>query len=234
MTEYRWMIPRTSVAPRVVMVTMGIMVATVLYQLLSSPDYQNPQSILAILTIALSIPMVIWAGGNVAGWASIDSRYFEGVCWISAFLLVTLQDIRWIGAALLVIASIMIMYVVVAWYMKRHELQSSPTNPYAPIANSVDPPADGVPCVYLLTRHDRLWKIGYSANARKRITAIQSKTGVDIALVAWRACPSSSRARALERSLHQEYGTYRMRGEWFRLPDEIANNLSERLGPVTS
>lgn len=69
-------------------------------------------------------------------------------------------------------------------------------------------------------------KIGYSKNPKKRLKAVQSGNPRQLKLVAKREVSGRRKAKALEKSLHKQYGCYRKSGEWFC--GSVLNELLER------
>lgn len=58
-------------------------------------------------------------------------------------------------------------------------------------------------------------KIGYSKNPKKRLKAVQSGNPRQLKLAAKKEVQGRRRAKALEKSLHKQYGCHRKAGEWF-------------------
>lgn len=58
-------------------------------------------------------------------------------------------------------------------------------------------------------------KIGYSKNPKKRIKAVQTANPKRLKLVAKKEVQGRLRAKAIEKSLHKQYGKHRQVGEWF-------------------
>jgi hypothetical protein len=69
--------------------------------------------------------------------------------------------------------------------------------------------------VYFM-RCGRFVKIGYSAEPARRLAIVQCYNPLPVVLVATIPCSHKNVAMALERDLHQRFGEYRTRGEWFR------------------
>lgn len=72
--------------------------------------------------------------------------------------------------------------------------------------------------IYFAQTHDnRFVKIGYAADVKKRMDALQTASPVGLKLLA--AMPGDHR---VERALHERFGWLRERREWFRAHPEIA------------
>ena len=81
--------------------------------------------------------------------------------------------------------------------------------------------------IYLMKDHTNGFiKIGHSGNPRYRERTLQSEKPVIKLLIAWEGTMDE------EKILHQQYGSQRIRGEWFQLSDvnieEIKNRFSGR------
>ena len=70
--------------------------------------------------------------------------------------------------------------------------------------------------VYILKVKNR-YKIGITKNLEKRLRELQTGNPDEIMLVCANFIPNASE---LEANLHRELAHYRIRGEWFQLPDE--------------
>lgn len=68
------------------------------------------------------------------------------------------------------------------------------------------------------------YKIGLTDDVKKRVNGLQVGCPFDIRIVkSWR----SNDARVEERRIHQLLEAYHVRGEWFKLPDDLLAKLME-------
>ena len=101
--------------------------------------------------------------------------------------------------------------------------------PVEPVAFSVDvldqpyPPDGGV---YFVRMQDFI-KIGVSWSVPRRLAALSTGMPFDIIGLGFIHCENWKQALELEASLHQAFDAHRVRGEWFRLCDEITAHLQE-------
>lgn len=65
-------------------------------------------------------------------------------------------------------------------------------------------------------------KIGIAVDVKRRIQTMQSNCPFEIKLVA--TC-SPFDAAELEESLHAQFEQFRVRGEWFKMPDDVISDL---------
>jgi hypothetical protein len=79
----------------------------------------------------------------------------------------------------------------------------------------VSPAGEGV---YFI-RGAGLTKIGTSATVAQRVANIQACSPVELELVRFEPL-AAGRRRWVETALHEAFGEYRRRGEWFDLPDD--------------
>jgi len=80
-----------------------------------------------------------------------------------------------------------------------------------------------VPVIYfLLDRAAMLLKIGYSAQVSTRVSGLRCSTGHELVLVG-----TMRGRRADERVLHQAMASAHVRGEWYRVDQEILSHITE-------
>lgn len=79
--------------------------------------------------------------------------------------------------------------------------------------------------VYFLRREDGLTKIGYTRHRDSRYSRLRDKHGP---LEVQAEFPSDN-PPALEIQMHKEFAQFRVKGEWFRLPDEEVELLVQML-----
>lgn len=84
--------------------------------------------------------------------------------------------------------------------------------------------------VYLMCMNNEYYKIGYAADVQSRFLSLRSSTPYELELVHVIATEHMAR---LELMLHQEYGSKRMSGEWFRLAPEDVAAICFVASPVT-
>jgi hypothetical protein len=88
------------------------------------------------------------------------------------------------------------------------------------------PPEDLSGYVYFISDGERV-KIGRSVNIESRLNALQTSTAVPLKLLA--AIPGGGR----ERELHRRFAHLRIRGEWFRLGDDLRQFIEESKAEAT-
>ena len=79
--------------------------------------------------------------------------------------------------------------------------------------------------VYLIHSNAGYTKIGISMQPKQRKRSLQTGSAHDLKLLATR---QSQKASELERSLHDKYEKYHVRGEWFDIPKDELNALVQR------
>lgn len=75
--------------------------------------------------------------------------------------------------------------------------------------------------VYLL-KTGEFYKIGKTFNIKKRVSSIQTANPNKIELIAYK---ESGDAFSDEQEVHKLLKDYRVRGEWFKLPEELVSSL---------
>jgi len=81
--------------------------------------------------------------------------------------------------------------------------------------------------VYLIHAQNNTYKIGYG-NPRNRLRAFQ--TGNHQKLDLLKRCPGG---RALEKSFHEKYQEFRIRGEWFSLDPHQVDEIMDEMGKIS-
>lgn len=87
---------------------------------------------------------------------------------------------------------------------------------------------EGIPIVYLLwNERAGLFKIGQTRHIRQRMKTLSSEEGCELELWSYRASfdrplrVTKDEVRHVERSMHDRFSHYRVRGEWFLPAPEI-------------
>lgn len=97
----------------------------------------------------------------------------------------------------------------------RNEALNTDLEPHVPAQVITDHPG----FVYLIYAN-QLYKIGYSKNPKRRISAMQSSHALPITTI---CVIRTETMRSLESELHKRFAAKRMSGEWFHLAeDDIA------------
>lgn len=86
--------------------------------------------------------------------------------------------------------------------------------------------ASACPGVYFLRCHEFI-KIGSAGNIRKRVEDIAQVTPWEIDVLGFIKRPDRQAAFVLERELHKQFASYRVRGEWFQDCVEIRAFIAE-------
>jgi hypothetical protein len=72
--------------------------------------------------------------------------------------------------------------------------------------------------VYVIQDGSGLCKIGRAKNVEKRIRSLSTGSSSDLTLIASWPCSNAGEYEAI---LHQAWRDVRVRGEWFRIPDDV-------------
>lgn len=75
--------------------------------------------------------------------------------------------------------------------------------------------------VYVIQDEHGLCKIGRARNVKTRLQTLSTASSSSLTLIAAWACEN---AAARESALHDEWRDYRVRGEWFRIPEEVVES----------
>ena len=75
--------------------------------------------------------------------------------------------------------------------------------------------------IYLIRISDH-YKIGIAKDIKKRISGIKTSSPFEIEILKYWRC---KRPDIIEKIMHTRFGDHRVRGEWFRLPDEVVKYL---------
>lgn len=106
------------------------------------------------------------------------------------------------------------------WYSVNYDETELRGWPYQrPLRKAAEPVAgapERVTYVYLMRAENGRYKIGISVDPEKRLADLRDGSAVDIELVHYFAAED---AAGIERVLHREYETKRVRGEWFALDE---------------
>ena len=82
--------------------------------------------------------------------------------------------------------------------------------------------------VYFLEEENGRVKIGKADNYEKRINSISTSCPYDIKLI---GLVESEDCHSLERRFHRKYNAYRIRGEWFDIPESEKKLIANRYNP---
>jgi len=74
-----------------------------------------------------------------------------------------------------------------------------------------------------------LVKIGFSLNVEKRLQQLSFEAGKPLTVLA-----TVEGGPALERKYHEQFASYRVRGEWFRLTPELSSEIQKLRTPVAA
>lgn len=75
--------------------------------------------------------------------------------------------------------------------------------------------------IYLIRASNGMFKIGMASNPRARIAGLQTGSPLELKLVHRRSVPKAH-ARRAEKRIHKSLRRYRVRGEWFSGPVDLA------------
>ena len=102
--------------------------------------------------------------------------------------------------------------------------------------HKITPPSKTDVCFVYIMRtnwNSKVVKIGISNSPKKREKTLRSEE--DLSLWAIEEFKTRSKARRVEKALHEEYDDYRKRGEWFELPSYILKQgLKEMIKDATN
>ncbi len=79
---------------------------------------------------------------------------------------------------------------------------------------------------FLITECERFVKIGISSNVELRLQYIQGHSPLKLKLIKI-PCEKKSMACKMETSLHFEFRSYRLHGEWFRYIEAIQKRVKQ-------
>ncbi len=87
------------------------------------------------------------------------------------------------------------------------------------------------PCyVYFILNYDsKAVKIGIAKNVGRRMASLQTSSPSELKLIGKIRAKSVAKARELEKSLHQTFDKYLIRGEWFKAEIDLLNYIQETL-----
>lgn len=86
---------------------------------------------------------------------------------------------------------------------------------------------DGCSYVYLISDGQHI-KIGKSQDPHQRVKTLQTGNAKPLRLLSW--SPGGTKEEAL---LHSEFASFRVRGEWFDLPDPVVESVRDRLHRIS-
>ncbi len=107
-----------------------------------------------------------------------------------------------------------------------HPGRATSRRPAQPVARFKGRPVPTGAGVYMI-RSGVTVKIGCAANLQARLQSLQAGTFTPLCVVGYIERPDKRAAQLLELDLHRQFKDERVRGEWFRLTDDILSALQQ-------